>query len=61
MDVPPFDSRWAMIMKSSTFPTSTPGGKLSLFLLVARTVFYIHRKKGLWGPNALEFDPQQQR
>ncbi|TFK59282.1 cytochrome P450 [Pluteus cervinus] len=56
----PFDSRQAI--KETTFAPLTPGGK-PLFIPAGATVmysvFYMHRRKDLWGPDALEFDPDR--
>ncbi|TFK72863.1 cytochrome P450 [Pluteus cervinus] len=56
----PFDSRWAV--KETTFPPITPGGK-PLFIPAGATIMYsvayMHRRKDLWGPDALEFDPDR--
>ncbi|TFK72864.1 cytochrome P450 monooxygenase pc-3 [Pluteus cervinus] len=56
----PLNSRRAA--KATTFPPLTPGGKL-IFIpegaTIVYSVFYMHRRRDLWGPDALEFDPDR--
>ncbi|TFK72859.1 cytochrome P450 [Pluteus cervinus] len=56
----PFDGRRAV--KETTFPPITPGGKpvfVPAGTMVTYSVAYMHRRKDLWGPDALEFDPDR--
>ncbi|KAJ6544204.1 cytochrome P450 [Mycena capillaripes] len=56
----PFDLRASK--SGSTWPPATPGGKplyVPPNITVRYSVFWMHRRTDLWGPDALEFDPDR--
>ncbi|KAF7301055.1 Glycosyltransferase family 39 protein [Mycena indigotica] len=56
----PIDARSSI--NATTWPSTTPGGP-PLYVpgntKIVYTVFLMHRRKDLWGPTALEFDPDR--
>ncbi|KAJ7062830.1 cytochrome P450 monooxygenase pc-3 [Mycena amicta] len=56
----PVDSRTSK--NATTWPSTTPGGPplyVPANTKIIYTVFLMHRRKDLWGPDALEFDPDR--
>ncbi|KDR74434.1 hypothetical protein GALMADRAFT_141472 [Galerina marginata CBS 339.88] len=56
----PFDSR--MSCKSTVWTSKTPGSKpyyIPNNTRILYSIFHMHRRTDLWGPDALEFDPDR--
>ncbi|KAJ7634636.1 cytochrome P450 monooxygenase pc-3 [Roridomyces roridus] len=59
---PPVPADARSSKKATTWPAMTPGGKPFYVPAKAKIVYFVflmHRRKDLWGPDALDFDPDR--